>query len=264
MLMLNQIRAGQNEQRSHQERTNQILEGHALHQHQMVETTKQFRQRFDDNDARMQVIEEKLTALELAERQPAVATATNDDVRHMVWEEIAQVEARIASAAASAAAAFAEKAAAAAAQTSTAAAASQASERRGAAAGAGRPPQQAQNNNDDFLVVLGGFPRESAKDQIEKCARAYVRLLLQGGRGGGGLGGAAAAAMTTATTTATTTTTPPTVLPQAPPGAPLCRCSQTRTFRRDAASSSCSHLGSSARWPTSATRGGTSASAATS
>lgn len=127
MMMLNQILAGQNEQRNHQDRTNQILEGHALHQHQMVETTKQFRQRFDDNDARMQVIEEKLMTLELAERQPAVTTATNDDVRHMVREDIAQVEARITSAAASAAAASAGKAAAAAAQASTAAAASSSS-----------------------------------------------------------------------------------------------------------------------------------------
>lgn len=41
---------------------------------------------------------------------------------------------------------------------------------------------RAQQNTADVIVVLGGFPRESAKDHIERCGRAYLRLRI-GGRG---------------------------------------------------------------------------------
>lgn len=60
-----------------------------------METTAAFRQRLDNNDPPLHIIEEKLTVLELTEGDPAMTTASNNDMRGLATDGLAQVEARI-------------------------------------------------------------------------------------------------------------------------------------------------------------------------
>lgn len=125
----------------------------------------------------MTIIEDKLANLELAERAQTTVhmttTATNDDVREIVRSEIAQARAHLTDAANAAATATA---------TAVARDVASRSQSRGTAANA----TPTTSPDDPLIVVLGGFPQESARDHIERSGRAYLRLLADHQRPGAG------------------------------------------------------------------------------
>lgn len=119
----------------------------------------------------MNHIEEKLTNLELEARTTTNMTtsASGEDLRQLARQESGQVEEGIT---AGATAAATDRA------TSAATAAPTARAAREAFA---TPQRQTTTTTDGPLYdALGGFPRDSAKDQIEKSARAYLRIITGG------------------------------------------------------------------------------------